>query len=283
VTLFLMYVSRQFDLNTFYTNDGLLPESMARSVMPEFYRPPFTWAFWGDAYVFPAHTFLIVGLVLLSLGLGGRLLNALVWVVSIGFLQRNYALAFGADLIGNIFLFLMIGTQSCARLSVWHWLKPRAQAASCDFFTSVFYRMIQVQLCVIYMYTGFEKLKGMSWWDGTALWSVFANPQMVIVDLSFARHFPLLVVVPTFLTVLFESYFAVLIWIRKIRPGVMIFGVCFHFGIGLVMALFNFTCVMLAPYVLWMDPETVERWTLKLRFLYQGDRNLLRKSRTTQA
>lgn len=266
VTLFLMYLSRQFDLATFYTNAGLLPESMARSVMPEFYRPPLTWAFWGDAYVVPAHTFLIVGLALLALGVGGRVLNVLVWIVSIGFLQRNYALAFGADLIGNIFLLLMAGTQSCARLSLWHWLRPRVQAPVSDLFTNVGYRMIQVQLCVVYTYTGFEKLKGQSWWDGTALWTVFANPQMVVMDLSFVRHFPLLVVVPTFLTVLFESYFAVLIWIRKIRPGVMITGLLFHLTIGASMALFSFSFVMLAPYALWIDSERLERFTLKFGY-----------------
>lgn len=265
VTLFLMYFSRQFDLATFYTNAGLLPESMARSVMPEFYRPPLTWAFWGDAYVLPAHTFLIVGLALLALGIGGRVLNLLVWVVSIGFLQRNYALAFGADLIGNIFLFLMAGTQSCARLSAWHWVKPRLEGQACDLVTSVFYRMIQVQLCVVYTYTGFEKLKGQSWWDGTALWTVFANPQMVVMDFSFVRHFPLLVVIPTFLTVLFESYFAVLIWIRKIRPGVMITGLFFHLTIGASMALFSFSFVMLAPYVLWINSEALARFTLRMR------------------
>ena len=266
-TLFTMYLSRQPDVRLFFMNEGLLPESQARSIMPLFYQPPFEWHFWSDAWAPSLHLFLIFGLLLLGLGIGGRVLNALVWVVSIGFLQRNYSVAFGADLIGNIFLFLMIGMNSCERLSLLNVLKPEGfkhRVLSSDLLTGVFYCMVQIQLCVIYMYTGFEKFRGASWWDGTALWTVMANSQMVVADMTWLRNVPLVVVGLAFATILFEIYFGVLIWIRKFRPVLMIVGACFHLGIGLIMALFSFSFVMLAPYFLWMEPQRIEEIRKKI-------------------
>jgi hypothetical protein len=118
-------------------------------------------------------------------------------------------------------------------------------------------------MCVIYIYTGMEKLKGASWWDGTALWSVFANPQMVIVDLTWLRHFSFLIAAATFLTVLFEVYFPVLVWNPKLRKKLLCVGLLFHSGIGLVMALWGFALVMVAPYVLFLSENDLKRLVLK--------------------
>jgi hypothetical protein len=208
------------------------------------------------------HGLLVVGLFFLACGIGGRFLALLVWVLHIGFLQRNFSIAFGADLVGGIFLLYLAMTQSCARLSLWRLKKPKNPVAP-DVLTNVFYRMIQVQLCMIYAYTGFEKLKGMSWWDGTALWTVMANPQMVIADFSWLRFVPLVVVGVTFATVIFEIYFPVLVWVPKTRKIVLVSGILFHTGIGLMMALHSFALIMMAPYVLFLNPESLSR--LKLR------------------
>lgn len=254
-----MDFSRQFDLAKFYSEDGILPLRWAIEVMPEFYRPAFAWFFWSDAMMPFVHAALVLGLLLLTLGFGGRALNLLVWILHIAFLQRNYAIAFGADLVGGTLLFLLIGTNSCARLSLWNRLRGRRELepGAGDLGHSVFYRMIQLQLCIIYGYTGWEKLKGGLWWDGTALWTVFANPQMVVADFTWMRFLPWVLVLVTFATLLFEIYFPVLVWVKKTRPYALLAGFFFHLGIGLTMALLNFTAIMLAPYVLFIDESAV--------------------------
>lgn len=265
-TLFLMDFSRQFDLAKFYSEEGIVPVRWALGVIPDFYRPLFPWFFWSDAGMPWAHGALVAGLLLLTLGIGGRVLTLLVWILHIGFLQRNYAIAFGADLVGNTFLFLMIGMQTCARLSLWNRLRGSRglQPGTGDWIHSAFYRLLQIQLCTIYCYTGWEKLKGGLWWDGTALWIVFANPQMVVADLSWTRYFPWVLVLLTFLTMLFEMYFPVLVWVKKTRPFVLLAGFFFHLGIGLTMALMNFAVVMLSPYVLFVDESELRRGLRRL-------------------
>jgi hypothetical protein len=268
-TLFAMYLDRFRDVKIFYTDEGLLPRSLALQVIPEFYRPSFEWFFWSDSQSQLFHFFLVFGLLLLTLGIGGRILAVFVWILQIAFLHRNYSVAFGADLIGGIFLLYLAMTQSCERLSLIRLWFPRKKPVLSDIFTSVFYRMIQVQLCVIYIYTGMEKLKGGSWWDGTALWSVFANPQMVIADLTWFRFVPYLVVVFTFSTVLFEIYFPVLVWNSRLRLRLLAVGLLFHSGIGFIMALWSFSLVMVAPYILFVSEDFCLKMKQKISQLVQ--------------
>lgn len=262
-TLFGMYSDRLRDVSLFYSDQSLVPRSLALQVIPQFLRPPFETFFWLDSQAVFFHTLLVLGLLLLTLGVGGRLLTWFVWILHISFLQRNYSVAFGADLIGGIFLLYLAFTQSCERLSLWKFFR-KTKSAPCDELTSVFYRMIQVQLCVIYAYTGMEKLKGSSWWDGTALWSVFANPQMVIGDLTWMRYVPYVIVFLTFATVLFEIYFPVLVWNLKARKYLLMMGVSFHCGIGFVMALWSFALIMMSPYVLFLSRERLESFWVRL-------------------
>ncbi|MFM8435933.1 MAG: hypothetical protein ACKOBP_11450, partial [Planctomycetia bacterium] len=50
-------------------------------------------------------------------------------------------------------------------------------------------RLLQVHLCVVYLFSGCGKLLGASWWEGTALWGAIANEQYRTLDLTgLARH-----------------------------------------------------------------------------------------------
>lgn len=277
-TFFYLYLKRGFDWRLFYTDEGFLPRTMANEVLLEFFRPPFNWYFWPDSMMGYFHHLMVFGLFLIFVGLSNRFLMILTWVLHISFMQRNFSIAFGADVIGGLFLLYLSFTNCCDHLSLKSWLTKNKLSlpvffrkfvgssvnrnlssegfwVSRDLVNSVGYRLIQIQLCVIYGYTGFEKLKGSTWWDGTALWSVFANSQMVIADLTFTRHIPIAVVSLTFLTVLFEVYFPVLVWFKKWRKWILFFGVAFHAGIGILMALFAFAFVMMSPYFLFIPPK----------------------------
>lgn len=270
-TLFLMYLSRQSDVTLYFTDLGILPKSMSSSVMLEFYRPLIHFTFWSDAWVPWVHGFFVVSLLLLCLGIGGRTLGLIATFLHISFLQRNYSIAFGADQISVLFLFYLSMTQSCEKLSLAKkirkkWLRHKTQAfdLNSDAFSSMGYRLIQVQLCVIYAFSGFEKLKGGSWWDGTAIWTVLANTQMVTADLTWLRHVPILIAVISFSTIGFEIYFTPLVWNLHTRKYILGLGVLFHTGIAVLMALYSFGLVMIAPYLLFLREETVKKWVRKI-------------------
>ena len=255
LVLLSLYIPRQFELHEFFSEGGMLTKKDSLGIIYETYQPYFHWYIWPDAWLNYVHLALLLGITLVMLGIGGRLVQLLTWILQIGFIHRNYAVIFGADQIACIWMFYLIFAKSTASWSVLNFWKPERRLQKSDLLTSVAFRLMQFQICAIYMYTGFEKLKGNSWWEGTALWTVLGNPQMVVMDFSFVREFPLIISVMTFSTVIFEIYWPVLVWFKKTRPWLLGFGVLFHLGIGLIMALFPFSFIMLATYLFFI-PST---------------------------
>jgi hypothetical protein len=252
-TMFSSYLARQWNME-YYTDLSWIPRSKALEAMGDLYRPLFLWSFWPDSLMSSMHILLVVLLGLLALGIGGRWIMWMAWILDMAFIQRNYAVNFGADIIAALFLFYLSFTQSCERLSVLNLFNAKKEFRQSDFISSMMMRMMQVQISVIYVYTGWEKLKGASWWDGTALWSVMANPQMTTMNFEFLRNVPWMIPVVAYMTILFEIYFPAMIVSKKMRLPWLVMGAFFHLGIAIFVGLWNFAFVMVSTYFLFIDP-----------------------------
>ena len=261
-TLFYLACFRHLNIEQ-YTAESMIPRDLSLGMFPEFYRPFIAFFVWPDQWA-PAVHLLLIGLyVLNTLGLSNRMLMFVTWAIAQGFIQRNYSILFGADMIGNLSLFYLSFTKANDYFS----LKTKIFKSSVvqnDLLSSVFYRLIQFQICIIYGYTGFEKLKGVTWWDGTALWTVLANPQFTNYDLIFLRNFPIVFAVGTFVTIIFEVYFPVMVAVRKTRPYWLWAGVFFHLAIGMVLSLMPFSLVMCAPYFLFLSTDAKNKICSKM-------------------
>lgn len=267
LSLLSMYIPRQWHLKDFYDPQGMAPTAQALGLYPEAYRPFFSWFFWPEQLYSWAHLALIISLICVLLGVGGRALLWLAWILDIAFIQRNYSVIFGADLIASIWLFYLAFTQCSKSLSLQNYFLKKEGPVKTDLLNNMAFRLMQIQICIIYMYTGFEKLKGQSWWDGTALWTVLGNPQMVVTDFSFIRNFPLLIGVLTFSTILLEVYWPILVWSKKYKNYILLAGLFFHTGIAVSMQLYQFSAVMVGTYLFFVDKEFIDRVLsfLKLR------------------
>jgi hypothetical protein len=268
-TYFYIYLIRGLFNMDYFNGNWMVSREQAFELFHPLTRPTMTWFFWPDSWAGGVHTVFVILLLLITLGLAVRPMILLAWVLHIGFVQRNYAVIYGADLILTVFLLYLAGTQCC---DVWtlksKLFKFKEKIISTDPLNSVAFRMIQVHIAVIYAYTGFEKLKGASWWDGTALWSVFSNQQIIIHDMTFMRHVPWLISIITFTTILFEIYWPAAV-LTKARNPWLIIGVLFHLTIGYLMQIWAFSMVMISTYFLFLDFNKVEIWyrTLKARIV----------------
>ncbi len=262
-TLLFLACSRQLNMDQ-YGLDSIIPRDMALSIYPEFYRPAFQYFFWPDALAPVVHFGLIILLLIATLGFSNRVLMLITWVLSQGFINRNYSMLFGADLIGTLFLFYLAFTQCHDKYSLRAFffkkkvVVPYDENSFSSQVSSVFFRMMQFQLAIIYMYTGFEKLKGSTWWDGTALWTVFANPQFVNYDFIFLRNFPIFFSVGTFITLLFEVYFPAMMLFKTGRYIYLALGIFFHLMIGVLLSLMPFSLVMIGIYPLFLDKKDIQ-------------------------
>jgi hypothetical protein len=126
-----------------------------------------------------------------------------------------------------------------------------------DIFSTVGFRLLQVQLCVSYAYTGIEKLKGIQWWEGVAVWHVLGLQDLVSGDYTFLQNFPVVVGLLTMVTVIFEIYFPFAMMLERLKPWWLLLGVAFHAGTGIFMSIPFFCLVMISPYVLFVDPSSL--------------------------
>ena len=93
-------------------------------------------------------------------------------------------------------------------------------------------RLIQVHMCVIYLFAGISKLQGPSWWSGEAMWRAFANLEYQSLDMTWLAWHPWLVNLMSHVSVVWEIAFCVLIWKPLWRPLMLAVAVVLHVGIG---------------------------------------------------
>lgn len=262
--MFFMYLVRFLDVEDFYFNNGLLPSNYSLKLFETVYESPFPVFFTSDAANYWGHVVFLVGLALLALGLIGRSLTWVVWVLHLGFLQRNFAVVYGADLFANFWLLYLCFIDHNRHMNIWHLWRPKRPLLvpdqASDILSAAFTRLLQIQLCVSYAYTGIEKLKGVQWWEGTAFWYTLGMRELVANDLTFLREMPIAVGLLSMGPILFEIYFPFGVMDRRLRPWWLLFGLMFHIAIGLVMGLWFFAMVMISAYIVFLDSTRLRQF-----------------------
>lgn len=234
--------TRTPDLTIFYTPAGLGALGI-RDFEELSHRLTIFYALAGPVWIQIGHWLLIASLVLLAFGICPRVTSVLAWVLHISFINRNPAVSFGVETISAFFLFYLVLASVPAPRRAW----GRALG-------SVGFRLIQLQLCIIYLFSGLDKARGVTWWRGDALWQVFSNPQMTSMDFGFLSHFPFLLSVATIGTLFWEIYFAALIWLRWARYPMLLLGVGLHLGIAFALTIPSFGFLMIFSYAVFLDP-----------------------------
>src|SRR5207245_7634675 len=131
------------------------------------------------------------------------------------------------------------------------WLPPAPGVSA-----NVALRLLQVNLCFIYLVSALSKLEGKTWWEGTAIWLTLANyefsPMRFGPYMAFLRflcdHRPLWSLVMgggVIFTFMVELGFPFLVWNRRLRPFMVTLAVTMHTGIALSMGLRTFSMMMI--------------------------------------
>jgi hypothetical protein len=226
------------------------------------------------------HGLIVFTSFLFLIGFCTRLTSAITWFGSLCYIHRSPAMLFGVDTMMNILLlYLMIGP-SGAVCSVDAWMrrwwnqgKPGTSARAAPSVTAnVALRLLQVHVCVIYLFSGLSKLQGTAWWNGTAVWGVIANyevaPMRYEVYLNFLRfvggnqlYFSFLVTAGGFFTLIFEISYPFLIWRPSLRWIFLASAILLHGFIGLFMGLTTFTLLMVVMNMAFLRKEEAQ-WIL---------------------
>lgn len=252
--LFVAYAIRAIDNEYYYGASGVLDLEKMLEWFPMQYRYSFLISFPGALALKICTGVFLVSLVTLGFGIFSRFSALIAFVMHVSFMHRNMAIVYGLDMISAFFLFYLIFAKTDS--------KPKSKNSWAQMLSSMALRFTQIQVCVIYAYSGWEKLKGPAWWRGEAIWSVFANTQIARWNMDWVAHFPLVISAVTYATLLFEIYFPALIWLKRWRAALLVLGVLLHLGIGLVVFIPFFSALMVLSYVSFLTPNEAE-WILR--------------------
>lgn len=214
----------------------------------------------SPALLWLLHAAALVVFAMLTVGLYTRVASVLAFVITLSYCHRLTGTLFGLDQVNAmIAMYLMVGPAG-AVWSVDRWRASRRGEAA-DPLPSVganiAIRLMQLHMCVIYLFGGIGKARGMTWWDGSALWYAFALKDYQSLDMTWTVHMPEVLALLTHLTLFWEVFYAVLIWPRLTRPVFLTMAVLVHLGIGMCLGMWTFGLAMIVGNMAFLYPEHV--------------------------
>lgn len=230
----------------------------------------FSYLWWiseSPALLWIAHGLALVVFAMLTVGWHSRVVSVLAFIIAASYCNRSPASIFGLDQINCLLaMYLMVGP-SGACYSVDRWLEKRRwrkehglepmPPVEASVGANVGIRLIQLHMCVIYLFAGLGKLAGTTWWNGTAIWGSVANLEYQSIDATWLAAYPLLVNVLTHVTVVWEVSYPALVWPRLTRPLVVALAVPLHLGIAVFLGMITFGTVMLFANLAFVSPWIV--------------------------
>lgn len=121
-------------------------------------------------------------------------------------------------------------------------------------------RLIQIQISVVYLWTVWQKLKGETWIDGTAVYYATRLDAMKNVSIPWLMDSMMFLKLATWGTLLVETALAIGLWCKEWRKPLLLAGVIFHLGIELMMSIPFFELEMIVLLFAFNCPHEVRGW-----------------------
>jgi hypothetical protein len=249
-------------LEEFFGGTGWNDAAVISAVREGGGAPSFWWYVPPDSLLL-VHWICHAVIVCYLVGLGGRVTAVAAWAVAVSYANRSALSNFGLDQILCILTLYLMIAPSTKYLSLDYvinrlWQRrdknpARRLAAGNGLYRSsaanVTIRLIQVHLCIIYLWAGLGKLQGEAWWNGQAVWLALANQEYQSFDMTWLASYPRLLELLTHATIAWELSFAFLVWPRQTRAIMLMIGAGMHLGIGAFLGMWTFGLIMIFSYV----------------------------------
>ncbi len=214
-----------------------------------------------DAAIYAYLVVTIVVLVCFTLGFFTRASSIATFLLLVSLDHRNNFLLNGGDDFIRCCTFWMMFAPAGELLSLDRFLKQkRGVKLEADPKCSIWpLRLLQLQLIAVYNQAFWTKAVSRDWLDGT--------PVYYVLHMRDYLRFPLPLNIDNIWvsrllswgTLVVEFALASLLWIKEFRYYILAAGVLFHLGLEYTMNLPVFEQVMMASYVLFVDPADIRR------------------------
>lgn len=209
-----------------------------------------------------------IGAIGLTLGLLSRFSAFLVWIGLLSLQNLNPFACNAADGLMRICAFYLMFSPAGKALSLDNWIKRRRSGDSASAGEALYspwaQRMLQIQVAAIYWQASWGK-SGHTWMEGTAIYYVMNLHQYARFQIPFSPDYIWVSKLLTWSTLAIEFCLWSLVWIKKIRYPILAAGVLLHLGIDITMNVPLFGYLMIASYLLFVDPNDLRALATRLR------------------
>lgn len=203
----------------------------------------------------------IVILIICVIGYLPRIFGILQWWVSFSFFNACTIVEGGDQITNNILLLLIPITLMDNRK--FHWERGNKENNLYkNFICFVVFTIINIQICILYLQAGIEKLyKVDEWIDGTAIYYWLNSNLFGLTDFFKTILFPIinnqyLLFIINWGVIIFELIMAGAIFMNyKNKKKLIFFAISFHFLIAVFFGLISFFFAMVGVAILYLLPK----------------------------
>ena len=116
---------------------------------------------------------------------------------------------------------------------------------------------VWLQLCLLYLSAGLFKLAGHHWLGGDAIAYVLSVEEYSLPwIIPIAEQNPWWMKLASWVTLFYQIFFAMLIWLKPIRHYFLFIGTIIHLGIAFFVGITDFGIIMVLSYLIFMNQTT---------------------------
>ena len=196
---------------------------------------------------------LVLAACFLLIGLFSRTAAIVTWFLHLASVKSAALLTYGMDDLTTIGLFYLMISPLPDRLSLDHILlkaKPKDPQ-----FNGLIRRVLQIHLCIIYLFGGITKFVGPGWWNGDSLWRALTRPPFDILPpellVRWKDVFPFLGISIWAIEIAYPLF----IWGKRTRNIWLVCVIGMHIAIGVTMGMYLFALIMIVLNLAAFGPD----------------------------
>lgn len=243
------------DFLAWFGSEGATPWDLVSQGTPTLsqitlrYLPTQDWIYSGILAI------ILVGSLMVTVGYKTRVSLFLTWLAQLLLYHRNPFYFHHVDVLVRAYLFCLLLSPCADHYSLDS--KGRPQPSDKPPFAQ---RMVQVQVCLIYLEGVFGKLLQPEWLNGTAVYYALHFPDgmhhLVPAWMDHLWCYQFL----TYSTLLIEASLALGLWVRGLRPVLIPVGILFHLGIQYFLNLDLLEFGMIVGYLAFTEGSAKGVW-----------------------
>lgn len=255
------------DLPVWYGEKGVLPLAAALNMTGGHRLDILALLPSSNSWLVGFFCFHILAAVFLTLGFYTRISALAVFISIVSFHHRNILILNSGDTLIRVVSFLLIFSQAGSAFSLdWIWRVIKGVQEPLREFSSPWaQRLIQIQLCIVYVFTVMWKLKGSAWVDGTAVYYTSRLEEFQRFPVPWLFENLILIKLITWITLVIELSIGTLVWLPRLRPYILCLALFLHLGLEYSMNVPLFQWIMLTTLILFIEPNWLRTWVLGLK------------------